>query len=168
MLGAKHFIEKNINHTIYPFNLPSKNTTISSLKRPSKPPKADTPKQAKLDDFSPAKPTSGKLPTESASTSINPAPMLGNMEEMQGDEPAGSNSGSGGSSGAHGQTANIFSGNVLTYKKTYRLRAKASLPRYQKTDKIINFYPSWLLFCNTNRNFLVVFITRRIHTFATI
>lgn len=142
-LSAKHFVESGINKTLYPFNLPD---DTRPMKRKSTVP---------ANDPSPKKPISGDLPTESAASVNNSEPMAAVNEPMQMD--AATPDGNPGVSGAHGQTAKLFDGtaqtineSVLTFKKTYRFRSKASPPQWARYNNVVQLRHGSMFFIPVN------------------
>lgn len=141
LLSAKHSFEKLIGHTVYPFNLPSKQMSVSNSKPFNRfhPYSKDT---VSADQRVPSA-ESTSISADNSSNSVN----MDVDQTMQGDQATPDGIGGAGG-GAHGQTARIYSGfpqevnfETMTFKKTYRFRSKAHLPAYTKTDTICFFQP---------------------------
>lgn len=130
-LSTKHFVEKGINRTIYPWNLPDKQQPMSNRRSSN-----NINQQSKFQR------TNSK--TISSTTSDNTDGIIStemsndNSANAAGDAAAQTMDGNKQGGSLHGQTATIFKGSPqdvnyvsFTFKKTYRWTSESTLPAHK-------------------------------------
>lgn len=148
-LSIKNSFEKFINHTVYPWNLPSSSSSLSDgMSKRQKTVhnysgQITPPRESIYDSFDSSSndTTTNTSGINFTQNTMDPVNMPMSDQPMQGG--AGSSDTKGGGGSLHGQTAKIFSTtpqepswHTLSFKKTYRWTYKSELPAIKSNNGV--------------------------------